>query len=176
MKKRVQVKSKKLKKTSFLKNVCILLVAHVLIKIIGVINKIYLTNRERFVDEGNAIYSSAFQIYALFLTISSIGIPNAVAKLVSEKLAMGDTKGAHKVFKIAILTFGFVGFIVSTILFVGANYIACTLIQIPEAELSLLALSPSIFFVSITSVIKGYFNGRENLNVGANSQTVEQIF
>ena len=176
MKKRVQVKSKKLKKTSFLKNVCILLVAHVLIKIIGVINKIYLTNREGFGDEGNAIYSSAFQIYALFLTISSIGIPNAVAKLVSEKLAMGDTKGAHKVFKIAILTFGFVGFIVSTILFVGANYIACTLIQIPEAELSLLALSPSIFFVSITSVIKGYFNGRENLNVGANSQTVEQIF
>ena len=169
-------KERKLKKASFMKNVVILLIAHVFIKIVGVINKIYLTNREGFGDEGNAIYSSAFQIYALFLTISSIGIPNAVSKLVSERLAIGDTKGAHKVFKIAIVSFGCLGFLCSTVLFTFAHYIACDLIQIPEAELSLLALSPSIFFVSITSVIKGYFNGRENLNVGANSQTVEQLF
>lgn len=170
------LKDKKLNKTSFLKNVIILFVAHIFIKIIGVINKIYLTNRQGFGDEGNAIYSSAFQIYALFLTISSIGIPNAVSKLISERLAIGDSKGAHKVFKIAIITFGFLGFILSVILFAFAETISYKWIQIPEAKLSLLALSPSIFFVSITSVIKGYFNGRQNLNIGANSQTIEQIF
>ena len=176
MRKIVNKKNRKLNKTSFFKNVAILLVAHVFIKILGVINKIYLTNREGFGDEGNAIYSSAFQVYTLFLTISSIGIPNAVSKLVSERLAIGDTKGAHKTFKIAIISFGFVGFLSSFFLFTFAHTIACNWIQIPEAELSLLALSPSIFFVSITSVIKGYFNGRENLNIGANSQTIEQIF
>ena len=170
------MKNNKLKKSSYIKNVAILLVAHIFIKVVGVINKIYLTNREGYGDEGNAIYSSAFQIYALFLTITSMGIPNAVAKLVSERLAIGDSKGAYKVFKIAILSFGTIGFFCSIILFVFSEYIAFNLIQIPEAKLSLLALSPSIFFVSITSVIKGYFNGRENLNVGANSQTVEQIF
>ena len=174
--KRKKKANRKLQKTSFFKNVVILLAAHVFIKILGVINKIYLTNREGFGDEGNAIYSSAFQIYTLFLTISSIGIPNAVSKLVSERLAIGDTKGAHKTFKIAIISFGFVGFISSLFVFIFAHPIACNWIQIPEAELSLLALSPSIFFVSITSVIKGYFNGRENLNIGANSQTIEQIF
>ena len=166
----------KLKKTSFLKNIAVLLVAHVFIKILGVINKIYLTNREGFGDEGNAIYSSAFQIYTLFLTITSIGIPNAVSKIVSERLAIGDSKGAHKTFKIAIIAFGFLGFLSSVFVFTFAHTIACNWIQIPEAELSLLALSPSIFFVSITSVIKGYFNGRENLNIGANSQTIEQVF
>lgn len=176
MKKLKEKNRKKLKKSSFLKNIIVLLSAHLLIKVIGVVNKIYLTNREGFGDEGNAIYSSAFQIYALFLTITSMGIPNAVSKLVSERLAIGDSKGAHKVFKIAIITFGLLGFFCSIILFVFSHYISCNLIQIPEAELSLFALSPSIFFVSITSVIKGYFNGRENLNVGANSQTIEQIF
>lgn len=176
MSKIINEENRKLKKTSFLKNIVILLVAHVFIKILGVINKIYLTNREGFGDEGNAIYSSAFQIYTLFLTISSIGIPNAVSKLVSERLAIGDSKGAHKIFKIAIISFGFVGFVSSIFVFISAHTIACNWIQIPEAELSLLALSPSIFFVSITSVIKGYFNGRENLNIGANSQTIEQIF
>lgn len=169
-------KRKKLNKTSFFKNVVILLIAHVFIKILGVINKIYLTNREGFGDEGNAIYSSAFQVYALFLTISSMGIPNAVSKLVSERLAIGDAKGAHKVFKIAIISFGFLGFLLSLFVFTFAHRISNNWLQIPEAELSLLALSPSIFFVAITSVIKGYFNGRENLNIGANSQTIEQIF
>ena len=174
---KIKYKNKeKLKKSSFMKNITILLIAHILIKIIGVVNKIYLTNRVGFGDEGNAIYSSAFQIYALFLTISSIGIPNAVSKLVSERLAIGDGKGAYKIFKIAIISFGIIGFMGSAILFKFSHYLAYNLIQIPEAELSLLALSPSIFFVSITSVIKGYFNGRENLNVGANSQTIEQIF
>ena len=47
--------NRKLIKTSFFKNVVILLVAHVLIKILGIINKIYLTNKEGFGDEGNAI-------------------------------------------------------------------------------------------------------------------------
>lgn len=172
----LKYKDKKLKKTSFLKNVVVLLVAHIFIKIIGVINKIYLTNKQGFGDEGNAIYSSAFQIYALFLTISSMGIPNAVSKIVSERLAVGDSKGAHKTFKIAIIAFGLLGFALSLFLFLFAETMAEQWLQIPEAKLSLLALSPAIFFTSITAVIKGYFNGRENLNIGANSQTIEQIF
>ena len=169
-------KDNKLKKTSFLKNVVVLVTAHILIKIIGVINKIYLTNKQGFGDEGNAIYSSAFQIYALFLTITSIGIPNAVSKIVSERLAVGDSKGAHKTFKIAIIAFGMLGFGLSIFLFIFAETMAEKWLQIPEAKLSLLALSPAIFFTSVTAVIKGYFNGRENLNIGANSQTIEQIF
>lgn len=166
----------KTKKESFMSSVLILMISQVLIKILGLIYKLYLTNREGFGDKGNAIYSSGFQIYALFLTISSIGIPGALAKLVSEKIAIGDTKGAHRIFKIAFVTFGLIGFLSSTILFLGAGYISNTLLQIPEAELTLVALSPSIFFVSISCVIKGYFTGRENLKVTANSHTLEQFF
>ena len=39
-------------------------------------------------DEGNAIYSGGYQIYAILLTISSIGVPNAISKLVSERVAV----------------------------------------------------------------------------------------
>lgn len=48
--------------------------------------------------------------------------------------------------------------------------------QIPEAELTLVALSPSVFLVAISCVIKGYFNGREHLKVTAHAQTLEQFF
>lgn len=58
-----------------MQSVLILMVSQILIKILGLVYKLYLTNREGFGDKGNAIYSSGFQIYALFLTISSVGIP-----------------------------------------------------------------------------------------------------
>ena len=167
---------KKLKKESFMKSVFVLMVSQILIKALGLIYKLYLTNREGFGDKGNAIYSSGFQIYALFLTISSVGIPGALGKIISEHIAIGDYKGAHKIFKIAFVTFGLLGFLCSCILFFGANYIANTFLQIPEAELTLVALAPSIFFVTISCVIKGYFTGRENLKVTANAHTLEQLF
>lgn len=170
------MKNRKIKKEGFMKGVVILMLSQVLIKILGLAYRMYLTNKEGFGDKGNAIYGSGFQIYALLLTISSIGVPNAVSKLVSERVAIGDHKGAHKIFKIAVLTFGMIGFLCSIFLFLGAESIANNWIQIPEAEMSLVALSPSIFFVSLICVIRGYFNGRECIKVTANSQMIEQTF
>ena len=170
------MKKIKFKKETFVQSVIILMVSQICNKLLGLIYKLYLTNREGFGDKGNAIYSSGFQIYALFLTISSVGVPGAVAKLVSERVAIGDHKGAHRIFKIAFITFGSIGFLSSSILFFGAHYIANSFLQIPEAELTLVALSPSVFLVAISCVIKGYFNGREHLKVTAHAQTLEQFF
>ena len=61
-------------------------------------------------------------------------------------------------------------------MFLGASVIANSWLQIPEAEYTLMTLSPAIFFVSISSVIRGYFNGRECVKVTANSQSIEQTF
>lgn len=156
--------------------VVVLMFSQIVVKVIGLIYKLYLTNKEGFGDRGNAIYSSSFQIYALFLTISSIGVPNSISKLVSSKVAVGDNKGAYRVLKIAFALFGVLGFIGSSILYFGAEHIANVYLQIPEAEMTILALSPSVFLVSISSVLRGYFNGKENLSVTANSQSLEQIF
>ena len=160
---------------SFMKNVVILMFSQIIIKIVGLIYKLYLTNKEGFGDKGNAIYSAGFQIYALLLTLSSIGVPNAISSLVSSKLAIGDNRGAHRIFKIAFAIFGVIGFACSCVLFFFAENIACNYLEIPEAEMSLIALSPSIFIVSVASVLRGYFNGRENISVTANSQSWEQV-
>ena len=164
------------KKESFMQGVLAIMFSQVLIKVLGLVYKLYLTNREGFGDTGNAIYGSGFQIYALLLTLSSIGVPNAISKLVSERLAVGDNRGAHRIFKIAFVTFAIVGFVGTLILFLGAGYISSVILQIPEAEYTLIALSPSIFFAAVASVVRGYFNGMENLSITARSQTFEQIF
>lgn len=80
------------KKNSFIHSIFILIISQFIIKVTGLLYKLYLTNKTGFGDEGNAIFASAFQIYALLLAITSIGIPNAVAKLISGKLATGDNK------------------------------------------------------------------------------------
>lgn len=164
------------KKESFMQGVFAMMFSQVLIKLLGLVYKMYLTNREGFGDEGNAIYSSGFYIYSLLLTLSSVGVPNAISKLVSERIAIGDNKGANRIFKVAFCIFGFLGFIGTAILFFGAGYISNVILKIPEAEMTLVALSPSIFFVSLICVIRGYFNGNGTLKVTANSQTLEQVF
>ena len=107
-----------------MQGVVVLMLSQVIIKIVGLIYKLYLTNKQGFGDRGNAIYSAAFQIYALFLTISSVGVPNSISKLVSSKVAVGDNKGAYRIFKIAFALFGILGFVGSSILFLGAEIIA----------------------------------------------------
>lgn len=76
------------KKETFMQGVITLIFSQVLIKLLGLIYTLYLTNREGFGDKGNGIVAAGYQIYAMLLTISSIGVPNAISKLVSERVAL----------------------------------------------------------------------------------------
>ena len=164
------------KKETFVQGILTLMFSQVLIKLLGLVYTLYLTNKEGFGDKGNGIVSAGYQIYAMLLTVSSIGVPSAIAKLVSERNAVGDTKGAHRVFKIAFATFSVIGLIGSLMLFSGANMIANDWLKIPEASMTLVTLSPAIFFVAISSVMRGYFNGTSNVKATARAQSLEQVF
>ena len=163
------------KKQSFMQGVMILMLSQLIIKAVGLIYKVYLTNKEGFGDTGNAIFSSGFQVYAIFLAVTSIGVPNAISQLISSKVAVGDNKGAYRIFKIAISIFGFVGFVGTAIMFFSSKIIATTYLGIPEAEIIIIALAPSVFIVAISSVLRGYFNGKEKVSITAHSQSIEQI-
>ena len=166
----------RVKKETFLQGVIVLMFSQVLIKILGLVQTLYLTNRNGFGDNGNAIYMGSYQIYALLLSISSIGIPNAISKLISERVAIGDNEGAHRVFKIAVLTFGIIGMFGTLLLFFGAEFISNVWLEIPESKITLMILAPGVFFVAVSSVFRGYFSGREQMRATANAQTFEQFW
>lgn len=176
MAKEETIKSKTIKKETFMQGVITLIFSQILIKLLGLVYSLYLTNREGFGDKGNGIVAAGYQIYAMLLTVSSTGVPNAISKLISERIAIGDHKGAHRIFKIAFATFTVIGLVGTLLLFFGAHMIANYWLQIPDAEMTLVALSPAIFFVAISSVMRGYFNARQNIKATARSQTIEQIF
>ncbi|MBR2241214.1 MAG: polysaccharide biosynthesis protein [Clostridia bacterium] len=163
------------KKESFMQGVLALMFSQVFIKLLGYVYRCYLTNRPGFGDDGNAIYSAGYNIYALLLTISSIGVPNAVSKLISERITLGDSKGAHRIFKVALATFSVIGLIGTLFLLFGAKMLS-NMMGMPEAEMVLVVLSPSLFFVAICSVFRGFFNGQSKIKATANSQSLEQVF
>jgi len=169
-------KTLKSKKPSFMANVSIILFAQIAIKFLGMIYTMVITNIRGFGDMGNGYRAAGFQIYTLLLALSSVGIPNAVAKMISEKTALGDWRGAHRTFKTAFYLFAVIGLVCSVLLFAFSGFICDYIIKMPGARYTLMALSPSIFFVCTSAVIRGYFGGLQNMKATSSSQLLEQIF
>lgn len=101
----------KSRKQTFMAGVLTIMVAQVVIKLLGFVYRHALTLIPEFGDEGNGLYGIGFNIYMLLLTISSIGVPTAISKLVSGKIANGKVKEAKHIFKTAITLFSIIGLI-----------------------------------------------------------------
>lgn len=162
-------------KENFLTGIVSLMFSQVFIKILGMVHSVYLTNKNGFGDTGNAIYMSGYQIYILVLTICSIGVPNTISKLVAEKIGEGDFYNSKRILKISFYIFGIIGFVGSCFMYYSSSFIANKFLNIPEAEYTLIALAPSIFFVTINSVFKGFFNGIKKIQIVAKTQFYEQF-
>lgn len=161
------------KKNNVAKSIISLIISQIIVKIFGLLYKLYLANKVGFGDAGNAIYNAGYQIYALLLTVSSIGVPSAMAKIIAEENK--DEYKMHEILKSGLILFSLIGIIGSTVLFILSEKIANDLLNIPEAKLSIMALSPAIFNVCIISVLRGFYNGINRITITAKSQTVEQI-
>ncbi|MCF6462258.1 putative polysaccharide biosynthesis protein [Clostridium sp. Cult1] len=160
-------------KDNFLKGAAILGIAGAIVKILGAFYRIPLNNI--LGSEGIGYYQTAYPLYVLLLTISTAGFPVAVAKLVSEKRAIEDHRGAHKVFKVAFLGLLIAGALTSLFVFVNAKNIVESLGN-EDAYYALIALVPALFFVPIMAAFRGYFQGRQTMTPTALSQIVEQLF
>lgn len=171
------MKEKKVKSTanSFMKNVAMLICSQILIKVLGLIYKLVITNMKGFGNEGVGYYSAGYQIYSLLLTLSSIGIPSVISKLVSERLAINDKSGAHRIFVVSMRFFATIGLIFSFGLFFGADFIATHILNVPDTAYVMKVLAPAIVFVSVSAVLRGYFAGQQDMKPTSGSQTLEQL-
>ena len=167
---------KKEKTYSFMGNVAIILFAQIMVKVLGLVYRMVITNIDGFGNTGNGFYNAGFQVYTVLLAISSVGIPNAIAKMVSERAALNDYRGAHNVFISALKLFSVIGIICSVILYVGSDFIAVHIMNMDGAQYVMRALAPSLFFVCISSVIRGYFQGLSDMRATSFSQMLEQVF
>lgn len=160
-------------KENFIKGAAILSVAGLLVKILGAIYRIPLTNL--IGTEGIGYYQPAYNIYNLLLVVSLSGFPTAIAKMVSERRAMQNYEGAYQVYKVSRWGLFLIGLVSSVLVLIFARQIV-TFIGFPGSYYSMLALVPALFAVPLLSAYRGYFQGMQNMTPIAISQIVEQIF
>ncbi|SDK15797.1 putative polysaccharide biosynthesis protein [Natronincola ferrireducens] len=157
----------------FIKGAFVLAVAGLIAKFLGIFFKIPL---QRLIhDEGMGLFGLPYPIYTIMLSISIIGLPAAISKLISEKIAIGDYSGVKKVFRISFFMIIAIGIFSSCFLYFGAHRIIKLLDWPPETYYAIIGLAFAPFFVSIMSAFRGYFQGMQIMMPTALSQIVEQM-
>ena len=145
------------------KNAAIVAGAGLIVKLLGAAYRFMLTSR--LGAEGIGLYQMVFPFYVILLTLSSTGIPTAIARL--------KAAGGGKLLKRSIMLFSSIGLLGSLIMFFGAETIS-SLQGNRAAAGAYRTLSPSVFSVSGLSCYRGVYQGELNFKPTAITQIIEQ--
>ncbi len=156
----------------FLKGALALSISALISKLLGLF---YVIPLKHFAgDEGLALYQAVFPIYNTILMLSVSGIPIALAKLISEKLASQQSEEIPFIVKSAFRFMIGVSFFGVLFFYAGANQIAAW-IGSQNTKLSIQAMAFAILIVPFVAVLRGYFYGFQRMNLSASSQIIEQF-
>jgi stage V sporulation protein B len=159
--------------SKFLKGTMILMLAAFITRILGFINRIVIA---RFIgEEGVGLYMMAFPTLILVITITQLGLPVAISKNVAEAEAQGDTRKIKKILVVSLSTTLGLSIIFTPALILLAPYLTDVLFTDQRIYYPLVAIAPIIPIVAVSSVLRGYFQGRQNMKPSAISQVIEQL-
>lgn len=155
-------------KNKFIKSTLILLIGGIITKLLSFIIRIYFT---RNIESGIEIYSLIMPTYSLLITITQLGFPIAISSII----AKGEKTGkniASSIIPISII----LNIFLILIVMVSANFLSNNLLHNKDAYYPLLACSLVLPFISIASIIRGYFFGKQQMMPHTISNIIEQIF
>ncbi|NQX68838.1 polysaccharide biosynthesis protein [Paenibacillus alba] len=162
-------------KDSLVKGTLILTVAALVARFLGVFQRIPLVHLLH--EGGMGSYSIAFNLYSILLVVATAGIPSALSKMVSEKYAIGRPAEAERIYRAAIWFAIVAGVLMTAILYAFAPIYAERISHGgPDATLATRAIAPAMLFFPLIAIMRGYFQGRQNMMPNGVSQVVEQVF
>ncbi len=161
-------------KQSIIQGALILTAAGILIRVLGAVYRVPLGRL--LGDEGLGIYGVPNYFFLLFSTLASAGIPVAVARLVSEKMAAGRYRDAYRAFRLARFSMLVLGLASSLVLYMGAGWLVESgIVADPRCYNGLRAISPVVFIAAVTAAYRGLFQGVRNMTAVAVSQVADQV-
>lgn len=162
-----------MKKQAFIANVAMMSSAMLAIRVAAMTFNIFIS--ARIGAEGMGLYHLIYAVYGLAVTLSTSGINLAVTRLVSEQLGRtGNRAVDHIVNKCLSLTLA-MSLLAAGTLFFGAQPIGDGVLHDPRAALSLRILAPSLPFLAISCVLRGYFLGLRKVATTTVSQMIEEF-
>ncbi len=155
-------------KNNFIKSTIILIFGGFLTKILGMFIKIVLTRTISV--KGIGLYSLILPTFNLFITLCSLGLPVAISKMVSER-RKPNKKIVLSIIPLALLFNLFLIFI----LFLIAPFLSRHLLHNSSVYYPLVSIGFTLPFICISSILKGYFFGKEQMLPTTLSNIVEQL-
>lgn len=141
-----------MKKQSVAQGTLILVVAGLITKILGMINRIIVTRL--LGEDGIGIYMLISPTLMLLTTFASIGLPVAIPTLISRA-----NKRQKKILSVSLIIAMASSLLISIILFFTAKPLAVYLLKDARTYLPLISIGPLLFCVSLSSILKAYFQG-----------------
>ncbi len=153
---------------SVLKGSIILVVANLLVKIIGALFKVPLSNI--LGNDGMGYFSSAYTIYSSLFTVATAGLPVAIAKMIAESAARRNLRELKRIHYVSYVIFAVVGVVGTAVLFFGADKL---IKNYGDNSICVKLVAPALFFVAIMSVYRGFFQGLSDMYPTAFSELIE---
>lgn len=157
---------------SFGRSAIALAVIGIVVKLIGALYRVPLTNIVG--AEGMGLYQMVFPLYTVLLAFCGGGVTSAVSRVCAKYTARGNEAAVMRVLKVAIIPLAGVSVISAVAVALLRNVISGVQGN-TAASLAYLALSPSLLFACGISVLRGYFQGKAQMLPSGISQLVEQI-
>lgn len=169
-----------MKKHSFMESTIIATISLVFVKILGMI---YVIPFCAIVGtEGSILYAYAYNIYGLFLDISTAGIPNALGKLINEFHTLGREEAKIRTYNIGKKLLGVIAVISFILMFTLAPQISKFILKditggssVADVTLVIRCISFSLLIFPFLSVIRGFFQGHKYIHINSFSQVIEQF-
>ena len=145
-----------MKKSIFFKSTIILIIGSLLTKGLGLIIRIVFTRA--IGNDGISLYSLVMPTYSLFVSLSQLGLPMAISTLVAR-----GTKRCKKIIISILPIIIILNIIMVSIVLLSSKYIAVYLLKNADATYPIMSLAIVLPFISISSILRGYFFGKQKM-------------
>ena len=160
------------KKQNFLHGAALLAAAVAIVKVIGAFYKIPLRNI--IGDLGYGYFITAYDIYSIFLTISTAGLPIAMSRMITQENSLEHYRSMRRVYRVSQTIFMILGVTCSLTMLIFSGQLADLLKQ-PGAVPSIVCLAPCAALMCAICPFRGFFQGQENMRPTSVSQVLEAI-
>ncbi|MBS6447208.1 MAG: polysaccharide biosynthesis protein [Clostridiales bacterium] len=153
--------------------VIVLMISNIVVKLLGLLCKIPL--HDLLQDQGMGYFNIAYNIFTTLYMVSTAGLPTAVTIMISDTPAGSSRRRqVERIFRVALAVFFVLGIIGTSIMLFFAKPLAA-LMGSDASYLCIMAISPTLFFICMSSAIRGYFQGHQNMIPTAVSEITEAI-
>ncbi|AEI40429.1 stage V sporulation protein B [Paenibacillus mucilaginosus] len=156
---------------AFMRGTLFLSAAALINRILGLISGMFVARV--LGAEGIGLLMMAHPLVPLVITITELGLPVAISKLVAEADARGDRTKVRRTLHVSLFVTGFLSVALTTLTLLGSEWIASILLSDQRAYYAMLAITPIAPIVAVSAVLKGYFRGKQRMQTIAASDVLE---